>query len=84
MIQPFSLLAATFIWLGVLAPSQLVGQGADTAYLFYVASESEDEVTVLRFEPASGLSHEKIISVGNLVAEMEAPHGIFMDPDGKH
>ncbi len=72
------------MWLGVLTPSHMSGQDKDRAYLFYVASESEDQVTVVRFDAVRGLSREKVINVGNLPAEMEAPHGIFMDPDGEH
>lgn len=61
------------------------GQGGDpNGYLFYVASESEDEVTLLRFVPEEGLTKVKVIPVGGLPAEIEAPHGIFMDPDGAH
>ncbi len=53
-------------------------------YLFYVASESDDVVTLMRFTPGSGLSVEKVIPVGLFPAEVEAPHGIFLDPDGLH
>jgi len=80
----FSSVAATLVWLGVLAPRHLHGQDTDPAYLFYVASESEDEVTVLRFTSSDGLSREKVIAVGKLPAEMEAPHGIFMGPDKEY
>ncbi len=52
--------------------------------MFYVASESEDEVTLLRFTPGEGLTIEKTITVGVLPAEIEAPHGIFLDPTGSH
>ena len=53
-------------------------------YLFYVASESEDEVTLLRFTPGEGLTIEKTITVGVFPAEIEGPHGIFLDPTGSH
>lgn len=56
----------------------------DGGYLFYVASESEDEVTLLRFSPEEGLVVEKTITVGVFPAEIEAPHGIFLDPTGSH
>ena len=56
----------------------------DGGYLFYVASESEDEVTLLRFTPGEGLIIEKTITVGVFAAEIEAPHGIFLDPTGSH
>ena len=54
----------------------------DVSYLFYVASESEDEVSLLRFTPGAGLTREKVIPVGRLPAEIEAPHGLFVDPTG--
>ena len=68
----------------------VIGAGASQvparvpAYLFYVASESEDEVTLLRFTPGEGLAIEKVITVGVFPAEIEAPHGIFLDPDGSY
>jgi len=55
---------------------------AAPSYLFYVASESDDVVTLVRFTPGEGLSAEKVITVGWLPAEIEAPHGVFVDPDG--
>ena len=51
-------------------------------YLFYVASESDDEVTLLRYSHDYGLEVEKVITVGVLPTEIEAPHGLFIDPDG--
>jgi DNA-binding beta-propeller fold protein YncE len=57
---------------------------AQDSYLFYVASESDDVVTLVRFTPGRGLSAEKVISVGWLPAEIEAPHGVFVDPTGKY
>jgi DNA-binding beta-propeller fold protein YncE len=66
---------------GVAPPAQ---QPEPDAYLFYVASESEDEVTLLRFTAGEGLTIEKVISVGVLPAEIEGPHGVYVDPDGSH
>ncbi len=54
------------------------------AYLMYVASESEDEVAVLRFTPGAGLTKEKVVAVGWWPAEIESPHGVFVDPAGGH
>jgi DNA-binding beta-propeller fold protein YncE len=70
------------ICLGLIVPSQLPAQ--ETSYLFYVASESDDEVTLLRYSRDSGLRREKVITVGSLSTEIEAPHGVFVDPNGKH
>ena len=56
-------------------------QDEASSYLFYVASESDDEVTLLRFDPAVGLTVEKEITVGLYAAENESPHGVFLSPD---
>jgi DNA-binding beta-propeller fold protein YncE len=54
------------------------------AYLMYVASESEDEVAVLRFTAGAGFTEEKVVTVGWWPAEIESPHGVFVDPAGSH
>ena len=54
------------------------------SYLFYVASESQDEVALVRLTPGEGLAVAKTIPVGWLPAEIEAPHGVYVDPDGAH
>ena len=58
----------------------LAGQGP---YRAYVAAESEDEVAVLEFSPATGLEVTKVVRVGRWPAEIEGPHGIFFDPSGE-
>ena len=55
----------------------------DRNYYVYVCAESEDEVAVVRFGP-DGLEVVKTITVGSLPAEIEGPHGINVDPDGRH
>ena len=57
---------------------------AQTGYRVYVASESEDEVTVLRYVAGSELTVEKVIQVGRWPVEIEGPHGIFFDPSGDY
>lgn len=53
-------------------------------YRVYVASESADEVALVRFTPESGrLRVEKTIPVGVRPTEIEGPHGIRVAPDGK-
>ena len=54
------------------------------SYLMYVASESADEVALLRFTPGTGLAVEKVTPVGFYPAEMEGPHGIYLAPSGEH
>lgn len=53
------------------------------SYYAYVCSESEDEVALVRYGP-SGLEVVKTIVVGSFPAETEGPHGIGLDPDGRH
>lgn len=57
---------------------------AQGPYKAYVASESEDEVTILSYAPATGLTIEKVVRVGRWPAEIEGPHGLFFDPDGRY
>ena len=54
------------------------------SYLLYVASESADEVSLLRFVPDLGIEVEKVIPVGFWPVEMEAPHGVSVSPDGAY
>lgn len=59
-----------------------VAQGA--SYLFYVASESDDQVSLMRFTPGDGLTRDKVIPVGVWPAEIEGAHGVFVDPSGDY
>lgn len=68
-------LASTCLLAGRLAAQQ--------SYLLYVASESADEVSLVRFTPPAALTVEKVIPVGFWPAEMEGPHGITLDPNGR-
>ncbi|MEZ4417718.1 MAG: YncE family protein [Gemmatimonadota bacterium] len=67
-------------WVAALPPGSVAAQ----SYRVYVASESEDEVTVLRYDAGGDLSVEKVIRVGRWPAEIEGPHGIFFDPTGEY
>jgi DNA-binding beta-propeller fold protein YncE len=71
---------------GLLAATCLSASAAaaQTPYRAYVASESEDEVAVLRFTPGHALEVEKRIRVGTWPAEIEGPHGLFFDPSGEY
>jgi DNA-binding beta-propeller fold protein YncE len=51
-------------------------------YWVYVCSESEDEVSLVRFGP-SGVFVEKTIPVGSFPADIEGPHGIAVSPNGR-
>ena len=59
-------------------------QAAAQSYWVYVAAESEDEVSLLRYDAGGDLVVEKTITTGWLAAEIEAPHGLAMDPAGEY
>ncbi len=52
-------------------------------YYVYVAAESEDEVSLIKFDGKEAISI-KDIPVGVWPAEIEGPHGLTVSPDGKH
>ena len=52
-------------------------------YYVYCAAESEDEISVIRFDGKNAYV-EKRIPVGILPLETEGPHGLTVSPDGKH
>ena len=52
------------------------------SYYVYVASESDDTVSLLKFENNEISEVERII-VGTYPTEIEGPHGITVDPNGK-
>jgi DNA-binding beta-propeller fold protein YncE len=52
-------------------------------YFVYAAAESDDEVSIIRFGP-TGAEVVKTIMVGSFPAEIEGPHGINVDPDGRY
>lgn len=52
-------------------------------YYVYVTAESEDEVSLIKFDGKKA-TIEKTIPVGVWPAEIEGPHGINVSPDGKY
>ena len=69
--------------LAFLAAAALPGGAASQSYWVYVAAESEDEVALLRYDAGGDLVVEKTITTGWLAAEIEAPHGVAVDPGGE-
>ena len=55
----------------------------ERSYYAYVCAESEDEVALVRYGPG-GAEVVKTIRVGSYPNEIEGPHGITVDPDGRH
>ncbi len=62
------------------------GASADSGaeYTLYVANESSDVVSRVRFVPGEGASVEREIPVGIMPADTDAPHGLAVSPDGAH
>ena len=52
-------------------------------YYVYVTAESEDEVSLIKFD-GKNATIEQTIPVGIWPAEIEGPHGINVSPDGKY
>ena len=52
------------------------------SYFVYVASESDDTVSLLKFEN-NEITEVERITVGTYPTEIEGPHGITVDPNGK-
>ena len=52
-------------------------------YYLYVAAESDDTVSLLKFD-GSNLSETERIVVGSYPTENEGPHGLTVDPNGKY
>ena len=61
----------------LLIPFFCLGQN----YYAYVASESEDTVSLIKFDGKEAVEEERI-DVGFMFAEIEGPHGITVDPSG--
>jgi DNA-binding beta-propeller fold protein YncE len=51
-------------------------------YLAFVASESVDQVALIRFGPA-GIRVEHTTTTGIMPADVDGPHGVAVSPDGK-
>lgn len=52
-------------------------------YFVYVAAESDDEVSLVRFDGTEA-TVEDAITVGSLPVETEGAHGMTVSPDGEH
>jgi DNA-binding beta-propeller fold protein YncE len=64
---------------GHVAP---VVQAPTQDYLALVASESVDQIAVVRFGPA-GIRIERTNTTGVMPADVDGPHGVAVSPDGK-
>ena len=76
----------------VLAPAGLAAQQAapsrpaplppDRDYLVFVASEGNDQISLIRFGPG-GARVERRRQIGTNPTELVGPHGLFVSPDGQ-
>ena len=67
----------------LLIATVLPGTAHAQEYYAYVASESTDEVALIRFD-GSDATVEETIAVGNIPVETEGAHGMTVSPDGQH
>ena len=52
-------------------------------YYFYVAAESDDTVSLIKFDGNQAEELERI-PVGMMKTEIEGPHGLTVDPTGDY
>ena len=78
-ILAFGIIKKVIIILLILSPHLTFSQ----SYYVYVASESEDTVSLLKFDK-NQIEEIERISVGTFPTEIEGPHGITVDPNGKY
>ena len=81
--RAFASMAAA-AWLAFLAMAASHDRAEAQSYWVYVAAESEDEVALMRYDAGGDLVVAKTIVTGWLPAEIEAPHGLAMDPAGEY
>jgi DNA-binding beta-propeller fold protein YncE len=53
-------------------------------YRVYVANESSDVVSRIAFSPGSDPVVEKTTTVGQMLADLDGPHGVTVSPDGRY
>lgn len=77
--------AVAALALAALACTAGRGPGADgaAAYHVYVANESSDVVSRVRFRPGEGAVVEKSLPVGVLPGDLDGAHGVAVSPDGR-
>ena len=67
----------------VLAAQQAAPRPPTANYWVYVGAESADLIQRIRFGPG-GTVVEKTIQAGELIADVEGPHGLQISKDGKY
>lgn len=64
------------------SPQAKAGLTVDASYWLYVANESSDLVSLVRFGP-DGAVLEKDVPVGVMPTSVDGPHGLDVSPDGR-
>jgi DNA-binding beta-propeller fold protein YncE len=76
-------LGIAWVTLAAAAPTNSVAQASQANYWAYVANESSDIVSLVRFD-GSEVVEEKAIDVGFHPADLDGAHGITVSPTGDH
>jgi DNA-binding beta-propeller fold protein YncE len=66
----------------VTSPSAAAPAPPAQDYLFFVASEGNDEIALVRFGPG-GAAVVRTHRIGNNPTELKGPHGVAVAPDGR-
>jgi len=67
------------------ASATLGSEELDKKHYVYVATESDDHVHLVEFDPSTRRATiARTIQVGYQPTEIEGPHGLTISPDGKH
>ncbi len=82
LIRYFALVSLVVAFALVLLVAHIPNAHSQT-YSVYVANESDDTVMLIEFDGET-LSIADTIVVGSIHTEIEAPHGLTVDPDGKY
>jgi DNA-binding beta-propeller fold protein YncE len=75
---------AAALAVGACAAPRQAPDGAAPSYHVYVANESSDVVSRVRFRPGEGAEVEKSIEIGMMPGDLDGAHGLSVSPDGDH
>jgi DNA-binding beta-propeller fold protein YncE len=67
----------------LLGASALAAQAPAKDYLFFVASEGNDKIALVRFGP-KGATVDHDFRMGTNPTEVNGPHGVAVSPDGRY
>jgi DNA-binding beta-propeller fold protein YncE len=69
---------------GCAAGTRAPGEPPAPSYHVYVANESSDIVSRVRFRPGTGATVEKSIDIGVMPGDLDGAHGLSVSPDGRY